>query len=57
MDTQNPKIAATLTHAKETKGTHQYTATDDNAQVKILYIQKTAIDGDRPDKVTLTVDW
>lgn len=57
MDTQNPKIAATLTHAKETKGTHQYLATDDDSAVKNLYLQKTAIEGDRPDKITLTVDW
>jgi len=55
MDTH--KIAATLTHAKETKGTHQYKATDDNPPVKTLYIQKTAIEGDRPDKITVTVDW
>jgi hypothetical protein len=57
MDTQNPKIKTELAHSKETKGTHQYLATDDTAAVKNIYIQKTAIKGDRPDKITLTVDW
>jgi hypothetical protein len=50
-------IECEFTHAKETKGAHQYKETADDYKIGTLYLRKTAIDGDTPKTVKVTVEW
>jgi len=51
-------IECTFTHAKETKGAHQYKedATDDY-KIGSLYLRKTALGGDVPQTIKATVEY
>ena len=50
-------IVCKFTHAKETKGTHQYKATGDDYKIGTIYIRKSALDGDVPKEITATVEY
>ncbi len=50
-------ITRTFEHAKETKGTHQYKEIGDDIAVGTLYIKKSVLNGEIPDKVTVTIVW
>jgi len=47
----------TFSHDRETKGTHRYAedAPDDKLVVGNLYIKKQSIDGERPEKIEVTI--
>ncbi len=46
----------TLAFERETKNTVRYSTDDEDAAVNPLYIQKSAIKGDVPESVTITVE-
>ena len=52
------KIAElTFDHERETKGTHRYAeqGDPDNLAVGTLYIRKSQLDGERPDKIKVVI--
>ena len=59
------KMVVKFAHEKDTAGAHRYTEVDnkgnilkaaDGAKVGSLYIRKDAINGDAPDKLTVTIE-
>lgn len=48
-------LTLTLTYSKSTKGTHVYKDACDDAPVPSLYIRKSALAGDRPTTITVTI--
>ena len=56
--TETKTIVCTFVHNKETySGAHHYIADTDDYKIGSLYIQKAALCGDVPDKVTATVTY
>lgn len=55
----NAKATVKLNHAKETKGTHQYTVApgQDNPAVTAIYIQKSALPADPPKEITIAINF
>jgi len=46
-----------LNHLRETKGTHLYVAdNEDTAPIKSVYVKKSAIKGERPECIQVTVE-
>jgi len=55
--TETKTIVCKFTHAKETKGAHQYKETGDDHKMVSLYLRKTALGGDVPTEITATVEY
>jgi len=55
--TETKTIVCKFTHAKETKGAHQYKETDDDYKIGTLYIRKSALGGNVPKEITATVEY
>lgn len=49
------ELKVKLTLSKSTPGTHVYSTSDAQAPVKSVYIAKSAITGEPPKEVTLTI--
>lgn len=48
-------MKTTLTHERETKGTHVYKNSADDAPISSLYISKAAFKGDPPKTITIDI--
>lgn len=48
-------MKTTLTHERETKGTHVYKNDSDDAPIPSLYIKKVAFKGDPPKTLTIEI--
>lgn len=57
MTTSEHRIECVFTHAKETKGTHQYKEDGDDIKIGTLYLKKHALTDGVPDAVKVTVEW
>lgn len=55
--TETKTITCEFTHAKETKGAHQYKENADDYKIGSLYLRKTALSGDAPEHITATVTY
>ena len=56
---EHNKFECAFTHAKETKGTHQYKEDGEPSAYKIgtIYLKKIATGTNAPDHITVTVEW
>lgn len=50
-------IECTFTHAKETKGTHQYREDGDVTKIGTIYLKKHILTDGVPDKISVKVEW
>ncbi len=57
MTTLEHTITRDFTHAKETKGTHQFKEVGDNVAIGTIYLKKHALTEGAPDKIAVTVTW
>ncbi len=57
--TEHKKFECGFTHAKETKGTHQYKEDGETPAHKVgtIYLKKTVTGENEPDHITVTVEW
>jgi hypothetical protein len=55
--TETKTIECVFTWKKETPGAHQYKEEGDDYKIGSLYLRKTALKGDAPDKITATVTY
>lgn len=49
-------IKTTLKFVRSTKGTHVYGNEEDGAPIKSQYIQRSAIEGEPPQSIVLTIE-
>lgn len=55
---EHNKFECSFTHAKETKGTHQYKEDSEPPhKVGTIYLKKIATGTNAPDHITVTVEW
>ena len=55
-DKSKNAVEITMTKARDTKGTYVYKNDEQGAAIPSLYIKKSAIDGEAPEKIVVTVN-
>jgi hypothetical protein len=57
--TEHNTIECAFTHAKETKGTHQYKEDGEPSAHKVgtIYLKKAVTGTNAPDHIKVTVEW
>jgi hypothetical protein len=50
-------ISNDYAHERETKNTVRYSRTDESGRKDVLYVPKAELAGERPNTITVTLDW
>jgi hypothetical protein len=54
-DKDNAGVSIKMTKKRDTKGTWVYGNEDDGALIRSLYLTKTAVDGEPPAEITVSI--